>query len=103
MKMKLSCLVVSASAFVNAAYATVNITELLADTPQCAVSKVDSLMIQVKCKAEIFTIAFMRCLGDHEVQLLPRHVRYLFVSERTYAIRTVNLRADFMSIPGSSP
>jgi hypothetical protein len=40
MKMKLSYLLVSASAFLNAVNATVNITELITDTPKCAVSKV---------------------------------------------------------------
>lgn len=37
-KMKLSYIFLSASALINAIHATLNITELLTDTPKCAVS-----------------------------------------------------------------
>ena len=41
MKMKLLYLLLSASALLSAVHATFNITELLNDTPKCAVSNVE--------------------------------------------------------------
>jgi hypothetical protein len=58
--MKLSYLLLSTLALVNSVYATLNITELLTDTPKCAVSEVGNLVHM--CEAEI--VQQLSCVLD---------------------------------------